>query len=436
MGQAVNTNSLIPASTYHNNTETGDEWTKGEQQPRGCRDGFWALLFYAHLVAVAYATVKFAPVMAEDLAEDYAGGAQRKLFSTTRWLQDDGDNQDSENGEDVYVDMDSILLILGVAGLAGFVIASLSLAFMMNFAEGLIKMALFFNLIVSGGMTILALVAGVYELAILTGIGFLFSAYYAYVVWNRIPFAAANLVTAIAAVRANIGLAFFAYTNLVVSFLWSIWWAIAFVATSYVLSECDADGNCEGQINGLAVFLFLVSYFWTAQVVKNVVHTTVAGVVGTWWFVPAEASSCCSQGVRESYWRSITTSFGSICLGSLIVAIIQAVKEILHSMRDGNDSMLMCLAECLLGCIESIVEYFNQWAYVYVGIYGYSFVEAGINVMTLFRNRGWTAIIADVLVDTVLLMVSVAVGILTGVVGLIVASIAKLDDATMAGAFM
>ena len=48
---------------------------------------------------------------------------------------------------------------------------------------------------------------------------------------------------------------------------------------------------------------------------------------------------------------------------------------------------------------------------VYVGLYGFSFMEAGHSVMTLFRNRGWTTIITDIMVDTVLFMVSLGVGI-------------------------
>lgn len=118
--------------------------------------------------------------------------------------------------------------------------------------------------------------------------------------------------------------------------------------------------------------------------------------------------------------RSLTTSFGSICFGSLIVAIIQAVKEMVRSMRENGDSFIICCAECLLGCLESLVEYFNKWAYVYVGLYGMSFMEAGSNVMTLFRNRGWTSIIADMMVDTVLMMVSVGVGAITALVAVIV----------------
>lgn len=94
--------------------------------------------------------------------------------------------------------------------------------------------------------------------------------------------------------------------------------------------------------------------FWT--VIGNVVHVTTAGTVGTWWFVPEEANGCCSQAVRESYVRSLTTSFGSICLGSLIVAIIQALRETVRSIRDNDDSILACVAECILGCIGTCMK--------------------------------------------------------------------------------
>jgi hypothetical protein len=104
-------------------------------------------------------------------------------------------------------------------------------------------------------------------------------------------------------------------------------------------------------------------------------------------------------------------------------------------MREQNDSLLACLADCILGCMESLAEYFNQWAFVYVGLYGYSFVEAGKNVMSLFRARGWTSIIADMLVDTVLLMVSLGVGVLTGVVGVVVGSLVQNDNWTLVACF-
>jgi len=47
--------------------------------------------------------------------------------------------------------------------------------------------------------------------------------------------------------------------------------------------------------------------------------------------------------------------------------------------------------------------------------------------MTLFRERGWTSIITDILVDGVLGMVSVAVGAITGVVAMLLVSASGLS---------
>jgi len=163
-------------------------------------------------------------------------------------------------------------------------------------------------------------------------------------------------------------------------------------------------------------------YSFLSSVLQNHVHVTVAGTVGTWWFSPEEASSCCSSAVRDSFYRASTYSFGSICMGSLLVAIIQAAKQMLHALRENGDGVCSCIAECCLGCIESIAEYFNQWAFVFVGLYGYSFMEAGRTVMHLFYSRGWTVIITDYLVDRVLLMISFLIGLILGLLAIVVST--------------
>ena len=94
--------------------------------------------------------------------------------------------------------------------------------------------------------------------------------------------------------------------------------------------------------------------------------------------------------------------------------------------RDQEDCQILnCIIDCILGCVQSIIEYLNKWAYVYVGLYGYSYLEAGKNVITLFEHRGWTTIITDDLVDNALLMVSFGIGLATGLVGLLFAYIDK-----------
>jgi len=167
-----------------------------------------------------------------------------------------------------------------------------------------------------------------------------------------------------------------------------------------------------------SLFFFLLSFYWTLQVIQNVIHVTSAGTIGTWWFTPSEANSFFSPGLRDSMFRATSYSFGSICFGSLIVAFVKALRQLAHMARDNDEcQVLLCLVDCLLGCLEEIIEYFNKWAYVYVGLYGYSYLEAGKNVMQLFQNKGWTTIITDDLVENVLFMVSVGIGLITGLLG-------------------
>lgn len=134
------------------------------------------------------------------------------------------------------------------------------------------------------------------------------------------------------------------------------------------------------------------------------------------------------------------------------MAFIQALRQLANQARaNGEGGALACIAECILGCIQGIIEYFNKWAYTYVGLYGYSYLEvravlqithyhgllefelttvgqAGKNVFTLFRNRGWEAIIADDLVGNTLFLVSIVVGGLSGVAGIILERASNILD--------
>ena len=106
-------------------------------------------------------------------------------------------------------------------------------------------------------------------------------------VWSRIPFAAANLNTALTAVRSNLGLTVVAYAMLALAFGWIAIWSVGL-------------GEALSASSGAVVFLLLVSFYWVIQVLSNTVHVTTAGTIGTWWFVPEEATSpgCWSAAIR------------------------------------------------------------------------------------------------------------------------------------------
>mmetsp|Transcript_9477 Transcript_9477/g.17835 ORF Transcript_9477/g.17835 Transcript_9477/m.17835 type:complete len:544 (-) Transcript_9477:251-1882(-) len=438
------------SNTYDSSCSYPEIQTKGEHQPRRFNDAIWGFLFYVHIGVLIAATAKFLPIVvgqmsgiqnnyysnefvqgdgyyrrlspskfhdSSSLASFAVGAVTRSLVqvASSAGLQSsyvdfqDRSLQDQETG-----DPRGISLLVGLTVVGALFLSILSLSLMIRYAEGLIKMSLIFNIFIGLITSIAGFVIGSTEAGIMGLIIFALAVCYTCAIWSRIPFAAANLVTASTAIKANMGVTVFAFGAIILNGLWMVFWSVSAYSTLFVLGGCDVDGTCANDIPAVFTFLFLLSLYWTAQVIKNVVHVTVAGTVGTWWWTPLEANGCCSSAVTDSHKRAITYSFGSICLGSLLVAIIQTLKSLAESARQNDDGILKCIADCILGCLETIMEIFNEWAFVYVGLYGYNFVEAAKNVMTLFKARGWTAIITDYMVDRVLLMISFGNGLLSG----------------------
>lgn len=138
-----------------------------------------------------------------------------------------------------------------------------------------------------------------------------------------------------------------------------------------------------------AVYFFaLFSLYWTTQVIQNTVHVTVSGVFGVHYFLyntPQMPSGSPTLGALR---RAMTTSFGSICFGSLIIALLKLLRAILQTLMDQDDGILAfiaCIAACIVGCIEGLIEYFNHYAFTQVAIYGKPFCQAG--KVTLAANK-------------------------------------------------
>lgn len=189
--------------------------------------------------------------------------------------------------------------------------------------------------------------------------------------------------------------------------------------------SCDFSAYFANELTlnlGVYFFLMLVVY-WGFGVVKNTVHVTASGVVASWWYGRDKNSTTV---VQSALCRAVGPSFGSICLGSLLVAILQAIRWLVRMLEDqarregdGCGASLLCMCECLIGCIESWLEYFNQWAYTYCAIYGDDFASAGNKVIQLFNWRGWQAITSDILAENALSFAAIGLALGAAMVAMI-----------------
>jgi hypothetical protein len=166
----------------------------------------------------------------------------------------------------------------------------------------------------------------------------------------------------------------------------SAWFSVTLVAV-YVkyhpgnnpACNTGAGGCGQGKVIGLIVFITFAMY-WFSEWLKNTIHVTISGVYGSWYFAPNNFPKGATRGALK---RAMTYSFGSISLGSLIVAIIQGLRQLCsaaqsQSRQDGNivGTIIFCCLQCVIGIVDWAVQFLNRYAFSHIALYGKSYVAA------------------------------------------------------------
>lgn len=100
------------------------------------------------------------------------------------------------------------------------------------------------------------------------------------------------------------------------------------------------------------------SFYWLSQVLTNIVHVTISGVFAAHYF-----KSLSGSPTWTCLKRSCTTSFGTICFGGLIYAIVQTIKQALDFLRGGNNILACAYEGCFrkgLVFISAIIVYVSH----------------------------------------------------------------------------
>lgn len=116
---------------------------------------------------------------------------------------------------------------------------------------------------------------------------------------------------------------------------------------------------------------------------KNTIHVTISGVYGSWYFMGPNPDNFPKGATRGALKRAVTYSFGSISLGSLLVAIIQFMRQLCSAAQqsaaqDNNlvGVVIFCCLQCLIGLLDWAVNFLNRYAFSYIALYGKPYVAA------------------------------------------------------------
>ena len=237
------------------------ETVKGVEQPMVCRNVVFLLLFVFHLLLVSAAGKLYGPTVIREWREEDSGNMVV--------LPDVDDDDDEEQG--ITLLYTNFVLLAAASGVCGILLSHIFLWILAVRAQQFIPVALY--LTIAGSFLWGTAGVGVSPHTAVPVTGFLAFALaigYAFIVWDRIPFAASNVVTAVAGIPWGlVGLAV-------------VWQGVAWGATVYyTIVVCGVvDQEWEPEVVPWVYGALACSMLWTMQVMQGIVQATTAGVIG------------------------------------------------------------------------------------------------------------------------------------------------------------
>lgn len=317
-----------------------------------------------------------------------------------------------------------------------FVLAIVLLALIRAFTKFFIYLVFIVSIVVGFGTAIFYLAEHYYGGGIVMLICAFFQLMFFLGARSRIPFATVVFRTVVDVSRQFPSIYGASLIGTIVATAFSMFFSMVLVATYMKYDPnpnnpgCDiSGGSCSnGKLIGVLVFVTFAGYY-ISEVIKNVTHTTICGIYGTWYYCSKSDQGVPKHPALGSFRRTMTYSFGSVTFGSLIVAIVNLIRYLLDLARQaasqdiGNDVLRMvatcvvCLAQCFMNIVDWMVEYFNHYAYTFVALYGKAYLPAAKDTWQIIRARGIDALINDCLIDHLLTFVQMMLGYTCAMLG-------------------
>lgn len=271
------------------------------QHYTGCHDFVFAVLFVAQLVLVIVCAIRFGSgtlFLDEEKggwypfrsALDNSNDDTVRFLSHATTTDDDAalsqfvsntvanstTNHVAHVATSFVLNYKTVMSIVGITGFYACILSVVTVGFMLIIAKSLIETALIFCILLSLAWGVIGYVVEPHHFMVPT-FGFvalfLFVGYTIYV-WDRIPFSATNLNTALHAMKSTADITLLGMIMLTASFAWCLVWSMAFIGLVDTLNECEpGEMACRHaqQHRGWHMILFILfffSFYWTNVVIN------------------------------------------------------------------------------------------------------------------------------------------------------------------------
>ena len=155
-------------------------------------------------------------------------------------------------------------------------------------------------------------------------------------------------------------------------------------------------------------YISIIIAYWVFDGVRFLTYTTVSGIVGHWYFFDvdknghplnqdakseengAEGSNPCltpsKTPVMDAFVRALTKSAGSISLGALLLSIMKIAQFYKESVDNAKCPAVKKALLCCVKCCKTVLNRFQDYAFVFVAVYGSGFCDSASESRKLVRG--------------------------------------------------
>ena len=153
----------------------------------------------------------------------------------------------------------------------------------------------------------------------------------------------------------------------------------------------------DGSTYSYFVLYHLFMFLWTQDFTVSSGYFVTVGAVASWYWKMDKKEV--SGPIRKSYKRYVLYNVGTVCFGSLIIAIVQLIRILMNyyinqmKKLENNEAMkkiialMQCIINCCMWCIEKVIGYLNKNAYIMAATHGHGFCTGAFKgFLLLMRN--------------------------------------------------
>jgi len=212
----------------------------------------------------------------------------------------------------------------------------------------------------------------------------------------------------------------------VVAFVVMILFMVYWLSVAIYLASFTENRNTytDSDIHTMRLYWFF-AFFWNTQFLLAFDTAVLGGAFAAWYWT-REKSTLPSNIVMLTAKKFLRYHLGSLAFGSLIVAIVEAIRAVvswiqaqLESTGQSNQVIrcLFCVFQCCFSCVERFLLFINRNAYIMIAVHGENFCMATTRAFQLILSNALRVATVSVISDYVLWLSKVSVTLLICLIG-------------------